>query len=298
MTVLERDLVTVTGPDTFSFLQSLVSQDVEGLADGAVVASLLLTPKGKVESSFRVVRVGDDAWLDVEAGFGEALRAGLERFKLRVKVEIAVADEPWGMVAVRGDSVAAPTALAPKCQVLPVAWPTGNGLDVIGPRADLAALEIASDGLDADAYDRSRIEAGVPRLGVDLDDSTIPQEAWLDRDAVSFTKGCYLGQELVARIDSRGHVNRVLRWVRPSDATTSLARDAEVEVDGKVVGQVTSGIPGLALAYVRREVEATRSRTVDGTPATIEPPPHHDDHHHLTLPEPDLASRGTHAFRG
>ena len=70
-----------------------------------MVASLLLTPKGKVESSFRLVRVGDDAWLDVEAGFGEALRAALERFKLRVKVEIAGPTEPWGMVAVRDGAV-------------------------------------------------------------------------------------------------------------------------------------------------------------------------------------------------
>ncbi len=146
-------------------------------------------------------------------------------------------------------------------------------MDVIGPRDVLATLDVASEGLDADAYERARIEAGVPRLGADLDDSTIPQEAWLDRDAVSFTKGCYLGQELVARIDSRGHVNRVLRWIRPADATTVLARDAEVEVDGKVVGQVTSAIPGLALAFVRREVEPPATATVTGAPATIEPLP-------------------------
>ncbi len=271
MTVLDRDLVTVTGPDTFSFLQSLVSQDVEGLDDGAVVASLLLTPKGKVDSAFRLVRVGDEAWLDVDAGFGEALRSGLERFKLRVKVEIAGPTEPWGMVAIRGGE--APATVPDGIQVLPVAWSTGPGVDVIGPRAVVATLDVASVGLDADAYERARIEAGVPRLGMDLDDSTIPQEAWLDRDAVSFTKGCYLGQELVARIDSRGHVNRVLRWIRPADATTVLARDAEVEVDGKSVGQVTSAIPGLALVYVRREIEPPTAATVTGAPATIEPLP-------------------------
>jgi folate-binding protein YgfZ len=268
VTVLDRDLVTVTGPDTFSFLQSLVSQDVEGLDDGAVVASLLLTPKGKVDSAFRLLRVGDDAWLDVETGFGERLRAGLERFKLRVKVEIAGPTAPWGMLAIRGG--AAPESVPGGVQVLPVAWSTGRGADVIGPRAVLADLDVASHGLDAEAYERARIQAGVPRLGSDLDDSTIPQEAWLDRDAVSFTKGCYLGQELVARIDSRGHVNRVLRWVRPAEATTALPHDAEVEVDGKVVGQVTSAIPGLALAYVRREIEPPAAATVNGAPAAVE----------------------------
>jgi folate-binding protein YgfZ len=268
MTVLDRDVVVATGPDTFSFLQSLVSQDVEGLDDGAVVASLLLTPKGKVDSAFRLVRVGDDAWLDVEPGFGEPLRAGLERFKLRVKVEISGPAEPWGMVALRGG--AAPASVPDGVQVLPVEWSTGSGVDVIGPRSGLADLEVAAQGLDADAYERARIEAGVARLGPDLDDGTIPQEAWLDRDAVSFTKGCYLGQELVARIDSRGHVNRVLRWVRPADGSVTLMRDASVEVDGAVVGQVTSAIPGLALAYIRREVEPPSDATVAGTPTRVE----------------------------
>ena len=140
---------------------------------------------------------------------------------------------------------------------------------MIGPRADLAAIS-ADGGLDADEYERARIEAGIPRLGADLDESTIPQEAWLDRDAVSFTKGCYLGQELVARIDSRGHVNRVLRWVRPTTRRRRSAADAEIEVDGKVVGQVTSAVPGLALGYVRREVEPPAAATVAGAPVTVE----------------------------
>jgi tRNA-modifying protein YgfZ len=267
MTILDRDVVIVTGPDTFSFLQSLVSQDVEGLADGTVVASLLLTPKGKIDSWFRLVRVADDAWLDCEAGFGDALRTSLERFRLRVKVEITTPAEPWGMVAFRGGGLTSVT-LAETCRALPVDWSSGAGVDVIGPRSDLTAL--APLGLDADAYERARVEAGVPRLGLDLDESTIPQEAWLDRDSVSFTKGCFLGQELVARIDSRGHVNRQLRRIRPRDASVLLERNAEVEVDGKVVGAVTSAVPGLALGYVRREVDPPAGATVAGTSAIIE----------------------------
>lgn len=265
--VLDRDVVIVSGPDTFSFLQSLVSQDVDGLADGAVVASLLLTPKGKIDSWFRLVRVGDDAWLECEAGFGEALRTSLERFRLRVKVEITVPTDPWGMVAFRGGDLTA-VALPATCRALPVTWSSGAGVDVIGPRADLAAL--GQLGLDAESYERARVEAGVPRLGLDLDDSTIPQEAWLDRDSVSFTKGCFLGQELVARIDSRGHVNRHLRRIRPRDPALVLARDAEVEVDGKVVGTITSAIPGVALGYVRREVAPPAGATVGGVATVIE----------------------------
>jgi folate-binding protein YgfZ len=274
MTILSRDVVKVTGPDTFSFLQSLVSQDVEGLADGAVVASLLLTPKGKVQSAFRLVRVGDDAWLDVEPGFGIPLRDALLRFKLRVKVEIEIPEAQWGMVAVRDGAPIDPGDVPETVPELPVDWSTGGGADVIGPESDLAP--ISARGLDADTYERARLSAGVPRLGPDLDESTIPQEAWLDRDSVSFTKGCYLGQELVARIDSRGHVNRVLRWIRPSDPSTALERDAEIEVDGKSVGQVTSAIPGLALGYVRREVEVGAAATVNGAPAQVESLPNRE----------------------
>jgi folate-binding protein YgfZ len=266
VTILDRDLVTVTGGDTFSFLQSLVSQDVEGLADGAVVSSLLLTPKGKVDSWFRLVRAGDSAWLDVEAGFGDALATALQRFLLRVDAAIGRPDEPWGMVAIRdgGDDVTAP----PGGLVLPVWW---GGVDVVGPKAALGAL--APRGLDADTYERARIGAGVPRLGLDLDDSTIPQEAGLERDAVSFTKGCFLGQELVARIDSRGHVNRYLRRVDARDEGLVLTRGAEVEVDGKVVGTVTSAVAGGALGYVRREVTVPATGVVTGAPVTIRSAP-------------------------
>lgn len=257
--ILARDLVTVTGPDTFSFLQSLVSQDVEGMADGDVRRSLFLTPKGKVTSVFRIARVGDDAWLDVEAGHGDELRTAIERFKLRVKAELTAPAEPWGMVAFRGGS-------APDAPDGAVAIPVDGGVDLIGPRSVLEAVD-GPDALSADDYERARIEAGLPKLGAELDESTIPQEAYLDLDAVSFTKGCYLGQELVARIDSRGHVNRLLRRLRGDG---ELAPGADVIVDGKVVGAVTSAVPGVALGYVRREVEPGATATVDGADVTVE----------------------------
>jgi folate-binding protein YgfZ len=166
------------------------------------------------------------------------------------------------MVAVRdgGDAPDAPEGGF----VLPVAW---GGWDVIAPRAALAAL--ADRGLDADAYERARIVAGVPRLGLDLDESTIPQEAGLDQDSVSFTKGCFLGQELVARIDSRGHVNRLLRRIEPRDEQVVLERGAPIEVDGKEVGAVTSAAPGVALGYVRHEVEPPAGASVSGRPVLI-----------------------------
>ncbi len=259
MTVLERDLVVVAGPDTFSFLQSLVSQDVEGLADGAVVDSLLLSPQGKLDVAFRMVRRGDEAWLDCDVGFGAQLAASLDRFRIRVKAEVEDRSDGWGMVSVRS--------------AVPSAAPTGcidlrNG-DVIGPMTMLEGL--ATPGaLDADGYERWRIESGVPKLGVDVDAKTIPQEAFLERSAVSFTKGCFLGQELVCRIDTRGHVNRYLRrldvigFERPEVG-------AEIRLDDKVIGSVTSvtpvdGGPVVALGYLRREIAVPAEVTI-GAPS-------------------------------
>ncbi len=254
MTVLPRDLVVVSGPDAFSFLQSLVSQDLDPVGDGEVVDSLLLSPQGKLDVAFRLVRVGDEAWLDCDAGFGAQLAASLLRFRIRVKADVEDRSVGWGMVAVRGDDApAAPNGC--------VAFANG---DVIGP---VGLLEpIAALGLDAGAYERWRIEAGVPKLGVDVDEKTIPQEAFLERNAVSFTKGCFLGQELVCRIDTRGHVNKYLRRFDVAGGDRPAVGD-EIRFDDSAVGAVTSvtppdGGPVVALGYLRREVEVPVEVTI------------------------------------
>jgi folate-binding protein YgfZ len=216
-----RDRVTVTGPDTWTFLQSLLSQDLDALADGAELPTLLLTPQGKVDVLADIARRGDDAVLGTDPGWGQHLADALSRFKIRTKVEITV--EPAARV----------------------------------------------DDATATAEERARIAAGIPRLGVDLDESVIPQEAFLEVDAVSFTKGCFVGQELVCRIDSRGHVNRFLRHLVPAGDGVVLAAGAELTVGDKVVGTVTSSAPGIALGYVRREVEPPARGTVDGVDVSI-----------------------------
>ena len=261
MTVLERDLVVVHGPDAFSFLQSLVSQDLDPVGDGQTVDSLLLTPQGKLDVAFRLVRVGDEAWLDCDPGFGTRLAASLNRFRIRVQAEVDDRSDGWGLVAVRdGDDVSVPSM----CLGLT------NG-DVIGP---VAALEpIAGRGLDADAYERWRIEAGVPKLGVDVNEKTIPQEAFLERHAVSFTKGCFLGQELVCRIDTRGHVNKYLRRLDVAGSDRPVV-GAEITLADAVVGVVTSitpvdGGPVVALGYLRREVDLPADVTIGGPDAPL-----------------------------
>ena len=216
-----RDIVRVTGSDTWTFLQSLLSQDIANLADGDSLPTLLLTPQGKVDVVGVITRVGDDAVIDTDPGWGERLIASLTRFKIRTKVGLT--------------------------------------------------LEAAPEA-DADAFaaeEAARIAAGVPRMGADLDDSVIPQEAFLELDAVSFTKGCFIGQELVCRIDSRGHVNRFLRHVVPEDSGVILPVGAQILVGEKVVGSVTSSALGIAMGFVRREVDPPASATVDGVAVQI-----------------------------
>ncbi len=153
--------------------------------------------------------------------------------------------------------------------VFPVDWP-GIAFDVIGPDAAVGAVSAALDAptIDATAYEAARIEAGVPRQGLDTDERTIPQEAGLELVAVSFTKGCFVGQELVCRIDSRGHVNRTLRRLRASAG--ALQRGDAVTLDGKAVGEVTSAAGGVGLAMLRREVEPGASVAAGPATAVVE----------------------------
>jgi len=262
----DRGLVTVEGPDALSFLQSLVSQDVTELAIGVGAHTLLLTPQGKLDVDARVVRVGDDRlWLDTEPGFGAQLAASLQRFRIRVKADIVDASDDFGALAVRGPGAGElRSVVEAPAVVLDVPWPFGDGFDVIGPRgavdaARRALVDGGASAITSEELEQLRVEAGVPRQGADLDERTIAQEAFLERDAVSFTKGCFLGQELVCPIDTRGHVNRFLRSIRVLDGARPPV-GAEVVVDGKVVGALTSVTPltdrpWSGLAFVRREVE-------------------------------------------
>jgi folate-binding protein YgfZ len=244
----DRGFVLVTGSDAFSFLQVLVSADLDAVADGDAVHSLLLTPQGKLDVDFRLLRVGDDAWLDCDPGLAPQLVASLDRFKIRVQADIVDRSDEFGMLSFVGDTV--PDA-SPGVATIPTPW----GHDLVGLSH---ALPTPSHLVDGVAYEAWRIEQGIPRQPFDLDDATIPQEAFLEVDAVSFTKGCFLGQELVCRIDSRGHVNRFLRRFTAIEGDWPVT-GAEVVVDGKVVGSLTSVAPATvptgALGYVRREIE-------------------------------------------
>lgn len=246
-----RDVLRVTGSDAESFLQGQLSQDVVGLSAGESAFSLLLQPQGKVDAWLRVTRTDDGFLLDVDAGWGEAVAGRLKRFLLRVDVAVEAVDG-WGVAAAR----------APVEGVLAVVPEVDGYVDLLGP------VELLPP--DPEGYEAERIRAGVPRMGAELDESTIPAAAGVVERSVSFTKGCYTGQELVARIDSRaaGTPTR-LRMLSVAGAPVGAA----VVVGDVEVGRVTSAADEVALAYVKRSVEPPADAVVrwEGgeAPATI-----------------------------
>jgi folate-binding protein YgfZ len=260
-----RDVIRAFGADATTFLQGQISQDVVGLAPGESRWALILEPQGKVDAWVRVWgRRGDDeVLLDVDGGAGQAVLDRLNRFRLRVKVELELLD--WECVALRGAGcppVDDPSLVAELKGA--VDWAGVPGVDLLGPEVHLPP-GVPQAGLDA--YESLRIEAGWPsmgrELGAEVSPLVIPAEAgqWLIDQSVSFTKGCYTGQELVARVDSRG--GNTPRHLRGIVIGTNVLPPvgAEVVVDGEVRGTLSSVGESLdlrapiALAYVHRSVE-------------------------------------------
>ena len=204
-----RDVVEVAGPDAGSYLQSQLSQDLRSLQVGESTWSFVLQPTGKVEVLLRVWRTADDTFvLDTDAGFGDAMVARLNRFKIRVKADIERLE--WRCIAVRG---VAGQGL--------VAW--GSGYDLLGD--DVAPPTGVPEG-DADRLLAARIDAVWPAMGSEIvPGETIPAETGITGVAVSFTKGCYPGQELVERMDSRAaSAPRQLQRLSAADAVALGAR--------------------------------------------------------------------------
>jgi folate-binding protein YgfZ len=268
---VQRDVLRVHGPEAVEYLQGQLSQDVAALEVGRSAATLLLQPTGKVDAWLRATRLEDDAVaLDVDAGAGEAVAGRLRRFKLRTRADFD--STTWVGWAVRGAGAAAVAASDAGVRALPAPWPGVEAVDLLGehdaPAPDLPIV-------DADALEVVRLEAGVPAMGAEVTPETIPAELgqWLIDASVSFTKGCYTGQELVARIDSRGgNVPRPLRGLLVEGAAPSVG--ADVVAAGKVVGQVSSSATSpalgpIALAPVARGLEPGSEVVVAGTVARV-----------------------------
>lgn len=263
----KRDVVLVSGVEAESYLQGQISQDVLSIGVGDSTWSLILQPQGKVDAWFRVTRTGAESFvLDVDAGHGETLLARLKRFKLRTKADLELAT--WDWHAVRGH--AEPTAAA---ETPIAATPAGGqiGLDLIAPSMPAPTAEPMS----FDEFEKRRILAGVPAMGAELDDSTIPAEARIVDASVSFAKGCYTGQELVARVDSRGdNTPRKLRIITGGGAA---AVGNELTIDGATAGTITSvasdGDGFVALAYIKRSALEAEALELGGQSVLVRPVP-------------------------
>jgi folate-binding protein YgfZ len=299
---LARDVFAVRGDDAEAYLQGQLSQDVVALTVGGTADSLLLQPDGKLTTLLRVTRVDAQGFvLDTDAGSGDAMVARLKKFLLRSEVEIERLD--WRGLGLRGAGVGSAaagllTVLAEAgVMALPFEWNGWSGIDLLGP-ADVI-LDPATGPLpegiipcDRDAAEACRIVSGLPAMGSELTDKTIAAEAGLVEHTVSFTKGCYTGQELIARLDSRGNnvprrlvgviggceaeagADGRLAFGMTLHASGDAAEDSALDVaSDKVVGSITSAAwspevgAWMALAYLHRTVDApgpVRVRSGDG----------------------------------
>jgi tRNA-modifying protein YgfZ len=254
----ERGKLALTGPDAKTFLQGQVTNDIEGLEPGRGCYAALLTHKGKMLGDLRVLDLGDELLLDTERSALQELFNMIRRFKLGSDVELHKRTLEMGLLSLIGpnarrvagadrlgstehDNARAEIGGRPVVLVA-----TDLGVDVFTQAADTDAVRAALDAPDVPeaVAEIVRVESGRPRYGIDLDDGVIPQEAGLNERAVSFTKGCYVGQETVARLFYRGRLASVV--VSPTHGP-------------------------IALALVRREAEPGASVAVgdDGAPAEV-----------------------------
>lgn len=303
----DRGFLAVSGPEARSYLHGMVTNEVKGLAPGQGVAVAVITAKGKMLADGRVLCVGpEEVLLDVPGETREAVHDHLDRFLISEDCILRDATSDWALLGVFGpkagvalrswapamnqhaaplhDHAAARIAGA-EVRVI-VAAPDGvPGFDVLVPAA--SAREVYPVLLDAvrgqgggpvgdRALDALRIGRFIPRFGRDMTGETIPLEANLEH-AISYSKGCYIGQEVIARATYRGAVNKRLARLRVPAGTLEGAR---LVADGKAVGQVTSVLPRdgdtVALGYVRRDLLAVGARLAlegGGEAEVIEAPP-------------------------
>jgi len=247
-TPVERDVVIAEGPDARSYLQTQLTQDVERLGIGESAWSFILDAKSSIEALVRVTRTeAERVVLDVEPGLGDGVRQRLDGLLFRTEVSFSQAT--WPGVSWRGDGAHQVASEAPIAAAMP--WKDVEGLDIVGP---MVVLPDDADVLDSDGFEDLRIEAGWPSMGSEITEGTTPAMAGIVDDTVSFEKGCYTGQELVARVYHRG-----------ADPVSSLVRVAgvgsvgftvgdEMSVDGASVGSITSvASTGMkALGFVKR----------------------------------------------
>jgi folate-binding protein YgfZ len=290
----ERSHVTVRGPDAYEYLQGQVTNDVAALAPGTGCYAALLSPKGRILADMRVLAISaEELWLDLEGVAHERAVRELTMYKIGRRVEIdadaertvlsVIGPRAWDALAGAGivtGSPPAPEHAWVRARDGAVVAATDTGFDLLAAPGAAAALAEALRGAGAEpvsagAAELVRIERGRPRYGVDMSDDNLPGEAGIVERAVSFTKGCYVGQEPVARMFHKGHPNRHLRAlvlsapVDPGTAVTAAGKET-----GRVTSAGVSPVHGaIGLAILRREVQPGAEVVAGSATARVLEPP-------------------------
>jgi tRNA-modifying protein YgfZ len=285
----ERGKLALSGRDSASFLQGQVTNDVERLTEGEGCYAAFLTPKGKMLGDLRVLFTDEELLLDTERVALQGLFNMITRFSIGYDVELHKRTLERGLLTLIGpdvDRLVGTGELPPtECSHRPIsidgiearAIRTDTGVDLLCLAAETENLRCALAARGAirvsdEAAECVRIERGRPLYGVDLDETVIPQEAGLNERAVSFTKGCYVGQETVARLHYRGKPNRHLRGLRLS---APYPPGTELLLGDRMVGRLSSVVQSprfgpIGLALVRREAEPGAVLVPDGEDGTAE----------------------------
>jgi tRNA-modifying protein YgfZ len=259
----QRAKMLVTGAGSPEFLQGQVTNDVQSLEPGEGCYAAFLNPKGKLRADVRVLALDEGLWLDSEGYAKQVVEWVIDSFSVGLEVRREDLTDSRALLSLVGPAARAALDTAPPEREhahvrgehgLYVA--TDLGVDVICEDADAVRAALDVEEVPLEVAEVLRIEGGRPRMAIDMDNSTIPQEAGLNERAVSFTKGCYVGQETVARLHYRGKPNRHLRGLRLAEPAER--GDPIVLPDGKQVGTIGSTalsptLGPIALAIVRRE---------------------------------------------
>ena len=285
-----RSRLCLTGADRARFLHGQVTNDIKGLALGAGRYAALVTAKGRMESDLYIYSLADELLLDFEPGLRDAVARRLEKYVVADDVQVVDVAPLYGLLSVQGPAAGAAVAALGLFPDLPstvlhsrkledatlgelylVNQPRlgTSGFDLFVPAAALAAaagrLLVAVSSVSGrlcgwPAFETARIEAGIPRFGPDMDETNFPQECGIEQRAVSYSKGCYIGQEVLNRIHTMGHVNRELRGLRLAERLAALPEKGDKLFQrDKEVGVITSAVASIALraniamGYVRSE---------------------------------------------
>lgn len=257
------EIIGITGPDRLNWLHSLTTQHLEKLSPNLWLSALILDPQGHIDHQFNVMDDGERTWLTLDAGRAEALLTHLKKMKFMLRVEVSDLSDEYALLRAPGisDSLGGPFAIVPR-----------RDLSAWHAKFNAAAIQVGTWALEAE-----RVATGRPRIGFEMDHKSIPNELGLLNKSVHMNKGCYCGQETVAKIANLGKPPRRLAMLHLDGSVITIpARGADVEKDGVKVGFVGTvarhyELGTIALAVLKRSIPFDAQLTIAGIPAIQDP---------------------------